>query len=214
MNRSRTLHVPFLLLFFTLMTFYFLGSTFAKYTSSARLTGFASVAKWDIQVLNHKLTAEEKSITVDLFSTLDDTLGGSETDVDLSQKVIAPGTQGSFDLEIQNNSQVNAQYTISFSDNKYTCNIPLEYQVIPTGSTPSPQGWEKDISKCDIGALGIKKLPFETSKNSVEYTVHWRWPFSDLSNTVQGDKADTLLAISDTPASAEVTATITVTQLD
>ena len=62
---------------------------------------------------------------IPLFETILDESGSEEVDV-ISGK-IAPGTMGSFEFSIKNDSEVNAEYTVSFVIDETT--LPLEFRI-------------------------------------------------------------------------------------
>ena len=120
--------ISFVLLI-TVIALILVAGTYAKYTSTATGSATATVAKWDIKAGK---TGEELSITgsnatvaFNLFDTILDENGTEETDVVAGK--IAPGTTGSFELSVKNDSQVNAEYKINFSVGQ--SNIPLEFKV-------------------------------------------------------------------------------------
>ena len=106
---------------------YFIAGTYAKYTSSIAGSGNANVAKWKWTINSDVIDSTEDAAagyTFDLFSTLKDSdLTSSETDV--SSGKIAPGTSGSFAIDITNNSEVNAKYSIAFTETNAS-SVPIE----------------------------------------------------------------------------------------
>ena len=61
---------------------------------------------------------DDTEFTFDLCKTIKDTDGGTEADV-TTQK-IAPGTKGSFSIEVTNASDVNAEYSLTLTETKAT----------------------------------------------------------------------------------------------
>ena len=100
--------VAFVLLI-TIIAVILVASTYAKYTTSKDLEAVATVAKWSIKLGGKDITQNE-TVIFDLFTTVKDTDGNDETDVSANR--IAPGTQGSFDVELENASEVTAKYNI------------------------------------------------------------------------------------------------------
>ena len=130
MKKSKTMRAASFLLVLTLMTSCFVGSTFAKYTSTASGTATATVAKWSIKVGDTDIVATD-TVTFDLFATVNDTDGSDEGDV-LDGKV-APGTQGSFTIELKNESEVTANYVIALS----VCGtLSSQSQLLPSDPLP------------------------------------------------------------------------------
>ena len=196
---------------------YSVGGTYAKYTST--FTGSSStarVAKWAFTVGN-ETTALANDFAFDLFATINDSNGTSaETDVDVDgvdsdgddigdEKVIAPGTSGSFNLKLYNQSEVNATYAINYTVTP--AGVPLEFSV------NNGADWTSDLT--DVTATAINMGA------NADITIMWRWAFTvdDDGTTDTVDEAavrnaaDTALGLVGT-ATPSVTAAITVTQVD
>lgn len=192
---------------------YFVSGTYAKYTSTISGTSTAaSVAKWAWEVNSQTFTTAASvstPFTFDLFGTILDTNGGAaETDVHAAK--IAPGTKGQITLDITNNSEVNATYAVAFTETN-AGNIPIEYSL--TGAADS---WTADITTLNIAATAIAMDGGTATQN----TLYWRWAFegSDSENytSTQTDVTDTALgfAANTSAATVQVTATVTLTQVD
>ena len=99
-----------------MFTMCFVGGTFAKYTSSATGNDNANVAKWDIRVNGANITTSD-TFTFDLFNTVNDTKdNNAETDMAPNGgTIIAPGTTGKFTINLQNLSEVNAEYSTEYN---------------------------------------------------------------------------------------------------
>lgn len=188
---------------------YYISETYAKYVSAVAGSDSATVAKWKWTINSDIIDSVEDATagyTFNLFDTIKDSdLSSSETDVDTG--LIAPGTSGSFDIDITNNSEVNATYAISFTEANAS-NVPIEYSV--NGTT-----WVSSVSALNVSATNIAMK----GGNAVK-TLYWRWAFTGAESTnytsSQTDVTDTLLgfAANTSPATVEVTATVTVTQVD
>ena len=181
---------------------YFIAGTYAKYTSEISGTGTATVAKWKWTINSDVIDSSAKATagyTFDLFKTIKDS-DGTSTETDVAEGLIAPGTSGSFDIEITNNSEVNATYAIAFTETNAN-NIPIEYST--DGNT-----WGSDISSLDVSNTTINVGATANTK-----TIYWRWAYYknatfDATDTNLGFGANT------NPATVQVTAKITVTQVD
>lgn len=200
-QRSPFLRIAGVMLGATLLMTCVLSGTLAKYTSSADGSAKATVAKWSIEV-NDTEIAVSPAATVDfkLFDTVKDT-NGTDDETDVVSGKIAPGTSGSFDLKVENTSEVTATYAIDF-DVTNEKNIPLEFSV--DGTT-----WKMSIDDLDIAATNI------AMNGNATKTIQWRWAFEQTDITA-GDTADTALGIAAQGTAPEVTvsATITATQVD
>ena len=180
-----------------MFTMCFVGGTFAKYTSSATGTDSATVAKWDIKVGGTNIATND-TFTFDLFKTIKDSNGtADETDMSpVDGTIIAPGTRGSFDIVIKNDSQVNATYAIDYTVTN-TNNIPVKFSVDGTN-------WFDDINYLDVRSVAINMGATAT------VTVQWMWEFE----RIDGDTQDTTLGSAASAATLTVAAKVTATQVD
>lgn len=180
-----------------IFTMCFIGGTFAKYTSNASNADTATVAKWSFKVGETDIAANN-TFTFDLFKTIKDS-NGTDNESDMSPvdgTIIAPGTQGSFDLVLKNESQVTAKYAIDYTvtnDN----NIPVKFSV-DNGAT-----WTDDLA--DVTASEDTTLAVGSDEKTI--TIKWKWDFEGT------DTDDTDLGAAGT-ATLTVTANVTATQVD
>ena len=176
-----------------------ISGTFAKYTSSSTGSDTAHVAKWDIKL---KDTAMEETFTFDLFNTIKDSNGtDTETDIKIFDgTIIAPGTSGSFEINLKNDSEVTAQYAIDFTEIN-GADLPIEYAL----GTSSEANWKDSIDELDfVDSNANKTLSMGGTATEI---VYWRWKFES-----DNDVLDTYYGING--ATITVTATVTVTQVD
>ena len=182
-----------------MFTMCLVGGTFAKYTSSGTGTDTATVAKWSFKV-GEKDIATNDTFTFDLFKTIKDS-NGNDNETDISPDdgtIIAPGTQGSFNLVLTNASQVTAQYAIDYTVTN-TSHIPVQFSV-DNGAT-----WTDEL--VDVSATNIAH-----TNGTATINVQWRWKF-EADNVTEGDNVDTTLG-KDGTATLEVSAKVTATQVD
>ncbi len=189
-------------LFLTMVCVISVAGTYAKYSSSATGSDTATVAKWSFKVNNKEIavTGTPATISFDLFSTINDEDGlADETDV--SDNKIAPGTSGSFNLELQNTSEVTTQYAIDYTVTKSDSTLPIQFSV--DGGTT----WTDDLS--DIVASDSTKLAIGSAKEVI--TVQWKWAFNDSDTAV-----DTALGVAaqTTAPTVTVSATVTASQVN
>ena len=204
MKDNKLLKVTSLVMLLTIIALSLVSGAYAKYTSSATGTGSAQVALWDIRAGESgsevSITGNSATVEFNLFDTILDTGGtAAETDVDTAK--IAPGTEGSFDLSILNNSEVTAEYAITFALTNAS-NVPIEFTT-DGGST-----WVTSLS--NVAATTIAMNDSDT------VTIGWRWAFTGAGSSnftsSQTDATDTALGLS-TPT-VTVEATLTVNQVD
>ncbi len=181
------------------VTGYSVSGTYAKYTSTFNgKTSTARVAKWAVSAsdLNQSSGASE-TFTFDLFESVND----SNVKTGTNENIIAPGTTGSFDLVVKNDSEVNAEYTVDYTvDN---AGVPLEFSIDGTN-------WKTGVD--DVAtAVALGQGATATIK------IQWRWAFTgDASSqytATQTDETDTTLGIAGS-ATPTVSAKVTVSQVD
>ena len=212
----------------------FLSGTVAKYTSTGTGTDTASVAKWKFTVEGTDIATTDEW-TFDLFNTVanqlpvgsnpivDDTNVNNAADSNAAtSQIIAPGTVGFFVIDLENASEVNAKYGISFT---YTEKLDgaARAKKIPIQFSLDGTNWENTIEALDFGvnkgAGGTdtsKAIPTQQA-DAVNYqqtvTVYWKWAY-EVDEA--GNIADTNLG---TEAYAkgltiEISATVTAIQVD
>ena len=207
----------------------FLSGTVAKYTSTGTGTDTASVAKWKFTVESADIATTD-TWTFDLFNTVnnlkvnpsddadndDDVNDAADNDADTPQ-IIAPGTTGSFVIDLVNESEVTAKFGIVFdvddANNTTGTTIPLLYRV-KVGDTwiGGESNWQADLTDFNIDPASTEyDAVLETNAKTTTVTVEWKWVFeagNDTNDTALG--ADSV----DTPVQLEVSATVTATQVD
>ncbi len=189
MKKQRFFMLGIITVLVAVLSLTFVSSTFAKYTSNVSGDDTARVAKWE---WTYVAGTGGDEIEFDLFNTVKDSDGNTESDVKVGtgETIIAPGTQGSFELVFGNASEVNAEYLVEF-DVTNADNIPVEF------STDNAH-WASSIS--DLSAV-------INMGAGASNTIYWRWVF----NGDDGD--DTALGEVGT-ATVTVKATVTWTQID
>jgi len=162
----------------------FVGTTFAKYASSSTGSDTARVAKWDIQLQGANWS---NTVNFNLFDYTDANVQSLGSD-----KVIAPGTEGSFTFTVENNSEVTAKYKIDLAITN-AGNIPLEFKV-------GDGEWAAASTTVSV----VPETQLAIGSDAQETTVQWRWVF-------EGDH--TALGTAGT-ATITVAATITAEQVN
>ena len=184
MKKNTMMRVASALLVAVLLTTCAISGTFAKYVTTVSGNDIARVAVWDIDFAGNDSTTE--NFVFDLFNTVND-LNGDDTGNDLDVKdgengavIIAPGTTGSFDIVITNNSEVNAQVMINFTEE--LDGVPLTF-TYKNGNADYTEG---SYVAVDMG-------------NSVTITVSWELAFGD--NVIDNEHSGKTVSVT-----AEVTA--------
>lgn len=196
-KRSIMIRVMVVLFVVMMSTMCFVGGTFAKYTSSGTGTDTATVAKWSFKVGETDIATSD-TFTFDLFNTVNDTTDNN-AEMEMAPNngtIIAPGTQGSFDLVLTNASQVTAQYAIDYTVTNNN-DIPVQFSV-------DGENWTNDLA--DVAASDSTKLAANSGTTTIK--VQWKWGFNGGD-----DSYDTALGIGGT-AVLTVKAEVTATQVD
>jgi hypothetical protein len=200
MKKNKTMRIASVVMMAALLSTCAISGTFAKYTSASTGKDTARVAKWDIRLGQSEQHMTDE-FTFDLFNTTYDNGAVKSAGTD---NVIAPGTTGSFVINIQNKSEVAAKYWIDFTETKTDMRIPLQYS---TNNTK----WETDINKLDIKQEDAVVLAIGSDEVSV--TIYWKWDFNGAADSGQTDETDTELGVDGTDT-VTVTAKVTAEQVD
>ena len=210
MNRknNNSLKTFALLLLIVMLALILIASTYAKYTTKLTGSSDTTIAKWAWTINDNDVSKDDTEFTFDLFKTIKDTDGGTEADV-TTQK-IAPGTKGSFSIEVTNASDVNAEYSLTLTETKATAvsSANIEYSIVGTDEATD---WTNDI-----GTFNFTNTRLAIGASN-EVVLYWRWAFYDDANQ---DKADTLVgfaaagATDDADKSITIKADLNFTQVD
>ena len=173
MNKKSFMIIVLLLL--VGLTTGYVASTYAKYTGEVTGSGTATVAKWAFETDNATQTIEiELDPTVDASTLVDGK--------------IAPGTSGSFNIELVNtNSEVGVDFTIMLDSitNKPTNLKFYKDSTYTTELTP--------------GTTTITGQLVAEESTPLDVPIYWRWEYettatstNDPLDTADGEAARTL----------------------
>ena len=193
MKKNRTMRVAVLMLALTLITCCFVGSTFAKYTSSATGSDMGTVAKWSFAVETTDIATND-TFAMDLFAIPDD-------GVKQENGLIAPGTTGQIELNFSNTSDVEAKFAVDFKCEKSAAaaTLPIQFKL-------DDGEWKNDINDLDFANENIAK-----NGGASAHTLYWQWVFAG------DDAVDTNLGIAAAAGqevNCVVSATVTAEQID
>ena len=209
-----------ILLVLTLITSCFVGGTFAKYVSRGEAADSARVAKWGVTISNGEEPDEQGIYPGEAFSYIYH--GDVTNSVRSSDKVIAPGTSGSFDLlkiagtpevAVTIETDVTVEMTGDWvgADGEFYC--PLQFQVngaLRQIQADSADEYARQLEEklrgftntkpgevIDAGtdlAKDTQDLPALLRETS---TFVWKWPYegeeSGAATSGQNDVDDTYL---------------------
>lgn len=193
MKRNKFFMLGIVTVLVAVLSLTFVSNTFAKYTSTVTGNDTAKVAKWAFECDGSAfgLSVPTSPVTFNLLETRYDS-DGSSAETDVKNDLIAPGTQGKFDIVLTNKSEVTATYKIDFTVDE--AGVPLQWSTDGTN-------WTDELADITVPV----KLAMETGSDTV--VVYWRWAFNSGN-----DSLDTSLGI--TTPDVTVTMAITFEQVD
>lgn len=211
MEKNKTMKMILITLLIAMIALVLVLGTYAKYTSSASGSDTARVAKWSFIVGGNDIVAEN-TFTFDLFKTIKDTDGKDETDVISANadRVIAPGTSGSFDLVLENKSETSAKYSVTYTVTN-TESIPVQFSVNGTD-------WKDNIEDLNI-STNDTDTKLDANNGTKTITIQWRWAYENTKENATTeekkatDEKDMALGKAGT-AKLIVQADVTATQID
>ena len=155
---------------------FLVGYTFAKYYSEIKGGGTGSIAKWSF-------IANDSKDTIQTISLVD-----TANQVSLVEGKIAPGTKGSFNIEIDaTGSEVGVDYDVNVSEET---NLPMNllYKVTIDGKTSKEYTSLTELAEENLSGT-IDTINGEFIKDII---VHWEWPYETYNDygVADGDLAD------------------------
>ena len=198
-----------ILLLLVMLVLMLIVGTYAKYTTEVVGSDSAVVSKWAWQINDVDVSKSDTEFSFNLFDTIKDTDGNTETDVKSTK--IAPGTKGDFEIKVENLSEVNAYYNLTLKETKGqdVSNAKIEYSIIGTDEATD---WTTSIN-----TFNLTNTLLEMETGSKTLTVYWRWAYSP---SVAQDDTDTTVGFaaansaSDADKTITIEATLNFTQVD
>ena len=172
-KRSRIVSLGVLALTLTMMSTSLVGATMARYVTEVTGSATAKVAAWSFKANNSG--QDNKFAEIDLASTRT-----SYDGTDIKSGVIAPGTSGSFEIEIDGTgSEVGLDYSVSIAaaDKKITLPSDLTFKV--------------DGAAYTLGNNITGTINYSEAVNSMKkvITVSWEWEFGDADTIESNDNS-------------------------
>lgn len=160
MKKNRLFMLGLVTVFVAVLSLTLVSSTFARYTSTITAGASAQVAKWDV-----KVNDSSTEIEANLWQTIVDTTDGNQ-DEHVTTGKIAPGTKGSYQLILTNNSEVAVNYTMNITEELKGVPVDFVYKI-----------GEEEQTVTDNKLTGTL-----TMGASVTYVISWEWPFGESTN--------------------------------
>lgn len=234
MKRNRWMRAGGLLVVLTLITSCFVGGTFAKYVTENEGMDTARVAKWGVEV----------TVTGDGFKTsygkdyAESNVEGNTVISSTGEKVVAPGTKGTFGgvkitgkpevaVKIETTADVDLSGWNVAGGGEFYC--PLVFNIGDktingldySKSTAGGEGSFENAIKDAIQKATTKEVEANTDLTEIgeNITYSWEWPFENATGDVanQSDELDTELgnnAANGNAPTVSITVKTTVTQID
>lgn len=217
--KNKTLRLALLVLLLAVVTMSVISGTLAKYVESVTGTDTARVAKFEYTLSG--MTGDGDTKTLNLFDSVTDTgiLGNLAND---GKKLVAPGSEGSINVELTNKSEVKISAGFTLTETN-AGNIPIVYKynnayyssVIPANTEVTlHDGGTTATVTGDLSALAAavgNATPVNQNATST-ISLGWAWAFTG-DGTAQSDASDTTLG-KDGTATVELEVKCDVTQLD
>ena len=155
-----------------------IAGTYAKYTATISKSSSVAIAKWNFESDN-----STETINIDLKNNYDEsTLVSTRTVDGVDYKVIAPGTEGSFDIDLVNTSDVGVNFKVSLDSVEHF---------------PTNIKFYKDSNYQTELIPGLSKITGKLAANDnqgLTIKVYWKWEFetgSLINEIYSGDTSDT-----------------------
>ena len=190
-TKTRNKPVIILLALLLITAIVFSMYAYAKYKTTLTGNGTATVAKWSFKVNGQTQTIPN----IDLATTM-------KENNNVVEGKIAPGTEGSFDLNLDaTGSEVAIDYNIKLAVTEKPSNLRFY----------TDSSYTKEIASTDgvMNVSGVMSL--EEIKTIQTKTIYWKWPYQTGTATndiVENDKIDT----DDSKKSVTMAITVTGTQ--
>ena len=190
-TKTRNKPVIILLALLLITAIAFSMYAYAKYKTTLKGNGTATVAKWSFKVNGQTQTIPD----IDLATTM-------KKVNNVAENKIAPGTEGSFDLNLDaTGSEVAIDYNIKLVVTEKPTNLKFY----------TDSSYTKEIASTDgvMNVSGVMSL--EEIKTIQTKTIYWKWPYQTgtaANDIVANDKIDT----ADSKKSVTMTITVTGTQ--
>lgn len=209
MRKDVLVRLAGLAIMLTLISSALVSGTYAKYASAVSGSDTVRVAKFafNLKDKTDTVVGNQSSVgatTFDIFSTTDDGLYENGQD----GTFIAPGTTGSFDLTLENLSEVDVTASFEFKETNegkvpiyYTIEgYPQRYSSVLTGSYTDGDDRYADMAAFEAAMaaeIGVLEATNGTSATEKTVTVNWTWAF-EPAGTGQSNEADTALGVGET----------------
>ncbi len=197
MKKNLTFKLGLFCVALVLVSTCFITNAWARYTSTVTATDTARVAKFDVTFKNGT-TKIENNAQINIFDTSLKNIKQDENEKNVNtEKLVAPGSNGSFQIVVTNKSEVSVKITIGgelvdASGNKLSGDAtPIKFCVKADGSSLSDSDTFTDLNQ--IGSFDIDVN--NTDNTDKTYTVYWKWVTTDDASDTKFGTAENLLKL-------------------
>lgn len=218
-NKKRVFRIAVLLLVLCMISTVMISGTFAKYTSVYAGQDTALVAKWDLTMTDGatEFNIEPPIATLNLFS--------HAYDVNITQSdghyIIAPGVDGSFNLNLTNNSDVAAEISFDITDSNPAdagsdTYIPIVFSLEDNFETVFNNVTELENKLNNFnGDSKLIKLDIadpDGNNDNFTNTVYWKWDF-EAGRDTKDTKLGTTSSVTENRTEYILTIKVTASQV-
>lgn len=193
------------------VTAYSVCGTYAKYVSSMDFADEARVAKWDFKLVGEETTG---NYDINLFQDSYVIEGTENTKVVSSEpgvKVVAPGTFGKYDFNIQGTAETN--YTVDISDVVVENTIKTDtYNPIKFSMDGNTWMTDEELAEALTNSVADKVYPANYVLD-LPYSIQWKWDFETEVDGMTREEIDALdTELARKQGTVKVSLKLTVTQ--
>ena len=181
-KKKKVIVLAFLLCLIAIIGVYFLADTYAKYTNQITATGTGKVAKWKFETDN---TSGDILFNLTETNIKPNTLAKSG-----GKYYIAPGTEGTIDIEVLNTSDVGIKVEVLIPE-EFTGYVPLTFGVA-TGIKMTSTDIKKE-TVVDSGDNFTKYTFYLAAQDNTTHlkaetiSIPWTWPYEAQSPRTDAD---------------------------
>jgi hypothetical protein len=214
MKINRALRAALLLLFAGVLGLGSVGGTLAKYKSSVEGSRFRTrIGAYRILTQNGTgnwvdISSGGNMLNINLNSTILDTADWDQTDTDVVQGKMAPGTHGAFAIQLKNLSEVRVKYTISIGTVTAGNGFALYWSLIGTSNATD---WTVDFSELNLAESNSagELAPLNGATDPTESMVYWKWDYSGNDPVDSNDTTAGIAERDNDGSTASISASVT-----
>ncbi len=220
MKKNLAFRLGATVLVLSVITLSLVSGTFAKYTKGFTDNETVRAANFQFNLNDQFTTTTEQSANA-IFNIFDYSDTGVFADGLNGTEFIAPGTAGTFELDVENLSEVDVGVTFALAETNansipvyYTVGVATQrYSSVLTGSYTGGGTYANLAALATALAGSTLQATDGVTPTTATYTVNWAWSY-ETAGTQQTDAGDTAFGIAATLPTVDLAVTATVTQLD